>query len=169
MRGFHRGGPAQLSSPRRLAVGVALAAAALLLGAAVIPVDSTLASFTDSETAAASPSMKAGTLGSARITSCAPSGNRLQVTWTTVPGSIPADGVLIRFTDLQNGNVIDFDVASSPQTTQLRANAGAGFVANRDYRVTVFSQLSTAFNWMSTTGSSALFRKGQGNGNNTCA
>lgn len=162
-----RPGSAPALSRARLAVGAVLAALAIVLGVVAIPAQPTLASFTDAETAVSSP-IKAGTLGSASVVSCSTSGNRTQLTWTTTPGSIPANATLIRFTDAVNGTFIDFTVAASPQTTQIRANAAAGFTTNRDYRVNVFSKLSTAPNWTSTSGATVLFHKGQGNGNNTC-
>lgn len=157
------------AAPRvRLAVGAVLAAIAIVLGAVAIPAQSTLASFTDAETAAANPSMKAGTLGTASVTSCSMSGSRIQLAWSKSPGSIPNDGSLVRFTDVVTGNIIDFQVGGA-SAAQIRVNAAAGFTANHDYRVNVFLKLSTAPNWTSVAGTTALFHKGQGNGNNTCA
>ena len=158
-----------LRAPRtRLTLGAVLAAVAIVLGTFAVPVHSTLASFTDSETAGAGPSITAGTLGTASVVGCQVNTSRVQVTWATAPGSIPPESYLIRFTDLTNGTVIDFTAAASEQTTQIQADAAAGFTGNRDYRVAVFSQISSAPRWTSTAGSTARFYKGPGNGNNSC-
>ncbi|MGO4103551.1 hypothetical protein AB4Y63_06330 [Leifsonia sp. YAF41] len=153
----------------RLLIGATLTALAIVLGAAVVPVTPTLASFTDSETAVASPSITAGTLGSATISGCSVDGSQLALAWTTAPGTIAGDGYLVRFVGVLAGGVVDFPVASGAQSTRISVNSGQ-FQNNTDYRVSVLTQLSSAPGWTSAEGTTVMFRKGSnGAGNpNTC-
>lgn len=143
-----------------------------MLGAFVIPVSPTLASFTDVETAAAGPAIKAGSLGTVTSLRCSLSGNgsnaKLTLTWTAPSqATIARTGYRISFTDTWENTNFSIDVGTG-LTKEFAANDDS-VPDNSDYLVTVTAIATSAPSWLSATTDSINVTRSKGKGWKNCS
>ena len=156
----------------RLAIGAGLAALALVLGAAVVPANSTLASFTDAEAVAAGPAVTAGTLGSVASLRCSIAGSggsaRLILNWTApAQATMKPTGYRISFTDTWENTVFLMDVGAD--LSEVFAANDSSVPDNSDYLVTVTAIASSAPTWRSVTTDSINVTRSKGKGWRNCS
>ncbi|GAA3876021.1 hypothetical protein GCM10022381_18370 [Leifsonia kafniensis] len=156
----------------RLSLGVVLAALAIVLGALVVPVNSTLASFTDAETTAATPSITAGSLGTVTSLQCSLSGTgsnaKLTLTWTAPSqATIQRTGYRISFTDTWENTNFSIDVGTG--LSKVFAANDDSVPDNSDYLVTVTAIATSAPSWLSATTDSINVTRSNGKGWKNCS
>jgi predicted ribosomally synthesized peptide with SipW-like signal peptide len=146
------------TSRLRLLAAAILTPLAIIVAVAAVPVQNTLASFTDGEHVRGG-AFTAATLATVNsITSCsAPTfSNSISLAWSApTGGTVPTTGYQVVFTNTDTGVITQ----TALNSTSTSASVAVSGLANGTYQVMVKARSSSAATWTSITGDTVTLTK----------